>query len=165
MRVLFDTDEYVTTLKEGGVPDNQAHAMSRGLHHAFRQGVATSEDITKLEARMTVLEGKIDNVAATLEGKIDNVAATLEGKIDNVAATLEGKIDSVAVVQGAKTENVRITLDAKIDGVEKNLNIKIDSAVTMLKDRMQMQMYVLLAVIAITSHLGYHILQIIGLVH
>ena len=143
MRVLFDTDEYVTTLKEGGVPDNQAHAMSRGLHHAFRQGVATSEDITKLEARMTVLEGKIDNVAATLEGKID----------------------SVAVVQGAKTENVRITLDAKIDGVEKNLNIKIDSAVTMLKDRMQMQMYVLLAVIAITSHLGYHILQIIGLVH
>ena len=143
MRVLFDTEEYVTVLKEGGVPDNQAHAMSRGLHHAFRQGVATSEDITKLEARMTVLEGKIDNVAATLEGKID----------------------SVAVVQGAKTENVRITLDAKIDGVEKNLNIKIDSAVTMLKDRMQMQMYVLLAVIAITSHLGYHILQIIGLVH
>ena len=154
MRVLFDTEEYVTTLKEGGVPDDQAHAMGRGLHHAFHQGVATSEDITMLGARMTVLEGKIDSVAATLEGKIDSVAATLEGKIDSVAA-----------IQGAKTDNVAATLSAKIDGVEKSLNDKIDNAVTMLKERMQMQMYILLAVIAVTSHLGYHILQVIGLVH
>jgi hypothetical protein len=132
MRVLFDTEEYVTTLKEGGVPDDQAHAMGRGLHHAFHQGVATSEDITMLGARMTVLEGKIDSVAA---------------------------------IQGAKTDNVAATLSAKIDGVEKSLNDKIDNAVTMLKERMQMQMYILLAVIAVTSHLGYHILQVIGLVH
>ena len=90
MRVLFDTEEYVTTLKEGGVPDNYAHAMSRGLSRAFNQGVATSEDITRLEARMTVLEGKIDSVEANLNTKIDSVEKNLNTKIDT-------KIDMVKV--------------------------------------------------------------------
>ena len=52
MRVLFDTEQYVTTLKKYGVPDEQAHGFSEGLKAALQQGVATHDDIVALDAKV-----------------------------------------------------------------------------------------------------------------
>ena len=90
MRVLFDTEEYVTVLKEGGVPDNQAHAMSRGLSRAFNQGVATSEDIAHLGARIDITNAKIDGVEKNLNLKLETVEK-------NLRTELTAKIEGVRV--------------------------------------------------------------------
>jgi hypothetical protein len=74
MRALFDTEQDVTTPKKYGVPDEQAHGFSEGLKAALNQGVATSEDMTRLEARMTVLEGKIDNAEKNLKIRLFLIA-------------------------------------------------------------------------------------------
>ena len=90
MRVLFDTEEYVTVLKEGGVPDNQAHAMSRGLSRAFNQGVATSDDIVNLGARIDITNAKIDGVEKNLNLKLETVEK-------NLRTELTAKIEGVRV--------------------------------------------------------------------
>ncbi len=132
MRVLFDTEEYVTTLTDGGVPEKQAHAMSRGLSRAFNQGIATSEDIVRLE-------GKTDGAEKGLSAKLDGVEKRLEAKLDG----MEGR------------------LSAKLDGVEKSLNTKIDAH----KDRMEMLMYLTIALVALTNPVSMHIFKLIGPFH
>ena len=59
MRVLFDTERYITTLKKYGVPDDQAHGLSEGLKAALQQGVATHDDIVALDAK---LDGKFNSL-------------------------------------------------------------------------------------------------------
>jgi hypothetical protein len=59
MRVLFDTEQYVTTLKKYGVPDEQAHGLSEGLKAALYQRVATHDDIVTLKTWMLILTGLV----------------------------------------------------------------------------------------------------------
>ncbi|MHB8258029.1 MAG: hypothetical protein ACYDHY_15225 [Acidiferrobacterales bacterium] len=126
MKILFDTQGYVKTLKAGGVPENQANAMADGLVVAFNQGVATHEDIIELNVRIDGVDTKIDGVRTDLTAKIDGVETRM---------------------------------NAKIDGVRTDLTAKID----MLSTKTRMQFYLLAALIALTSHLGFHLLKVMDL--
>ena len=93
MPILFDTHEYVQTLRKGGVPDDQAEAHREALAHAFTQGVATHDDIVGLSARMDILNGKIDGVETRLNDKIESLSENLNSKIEGFNKSLSDKID------------------------------------------------------------------------
>ena len=67
--VIFDTRGYVRRLREGGVGEGQADAQAEALHGALREGVATSAGLLAVEAKMTVLQGRLES----LESKVDTL--------------------------------------------------------------------------------------------
>ena len=50
--VTFDTLKYVETLKQAGVPDNQARAQSEALKEVLNAEVATKHDLKELELKI-----------------------------------------------------------------------------------------------------------------
>ncbi|MDP2794555.1 MAG: hypothetical protein Q8O25_10835 [Sulfurisoma sp.] len=50
--VTFDTLKYVETLKEAGIPDNQARAQSEALKEVLNAEVAAKHDIKELELKI-----------------------------------------------------------------------------------------------------------------
>ena len=50
--VTFDTLKYVETLKEAGIPENQAKAQSEALKEVLNTEVATKHDIKELELKI-----------------------------------------------------------------------------------------------------------------
>lgn len=57
--LLFDTLKYVETLKEAGVPDNQARAQSEALKEVLNTEVATKHDLKELELKIDTRFEKI----------------------------------------------------------------------------------------------------------
>jgi len=57
--VTFDTLKYVETLKEAGVPENQARAQSEALKEVLNTEVATKHDIKELELKIDTRFEKI----------------------------------------------------------------------------------------------------------
>jgi len=61
--ITFDTLKFVETLKEAGIPDNQAKAQSEALKEVLNTEVATKHDITeldlKIESRFEKLKGEL----------------------------------------------------------------------------------------------------------
>ncbi len=139
MRVLFDTEEYVTTLKNGGVPENQAHAMSIGLSRAFSQGVATSEDIINLGARIDMTNAKIDGVEKNLDTKIETVEKNLQTEL------------------AAQGSSIRTELTAKIEDVRTTMTAELKIQKTWL--------IIIAGLVALTNPVIMHLYKAIGLIH
>ena len=61
--VTFDTLKFVETLKNAGVPDNQAKAQAEAMKDVLSSEVATKNDLKeselKIEARFNKIEGDI----------------------------------------------------------------------------------------------------------
>jgi len=57
--VTFDTLKYVETLKQAGVPDNQARAQSEALKEVLNTEVATKHDLKELELKIDTRFEKI----------------------------------------------------------------------------------------------------------
>ena len=150
MPILFDTHEYVQTLRKGGVPDDQAEAHREALAHAFTQGVATHDDIVGLSARMDILNGKIDRVETRLNDKIESLSENLNSKIEGFNKNLNDKIESLS-------EN----LNSKIEGFNKSLSDKIDDKFGIMK----VWLYVIAGLVALTNPVAMHFYKVFGLLH
>ncbi len=109
MRPLFDTEKYISTVKAGGVGDDEAHAMSDALIGALNEGVATNDELVKIGARIDLLTARVDVLDVRVEvlsDKIDGQARSLNDKIDGVARSLNDKIDNLE-------RNLRTEMDAR----------------------------------------------------
>lgn len=84
--MAFDTLKTSKDLAAAGFEPAQAEALAHVIATSLSSGVATKEDVAKLD-------GKIDSAFAKLDGKIESATARLDGKIEAVASRLEGKID------------------------------------------------------------------------
>ncbi len=64
--VTFDTLEFVETLKQAGIPENQARAQSEALKKVLNSEVATKHDIVevgmKIENRLNVMETRFGHM-------------------------------------------------------------------------------------------------------
>lgn len=69
-QVLFDTQEFVQTMRECGFSESQANGMSRGINRILGEGVATSQDIRELNT-------KIDNLSNTLTLRLGGAMAVM----------------------------------------------------------------------------------------
>jgi hypothetical protein len=72
--MAFDTLKTSKDLAAAGFEPAQAEALASAIATSLSSGVATKEDIAKLD-------GKIDGAASRLDGKIDSVRAELKGEI------------------------------------------------------------------------------------
>ena len=61
--VPFDTLKYLETLKEAGVPEEQAKAMTTGLTEAVDMNLATKQDLKDLKNELILKLGAICVVA------------------------------------------------------------------------------------------------------
>ena len=50
--VTFDTLEFVETLKQAGIPENQARAQSEALKKVLHTEVATKQDMENMELKI-----------------------------------------------------------------------------------------------------------------
>jgi hypothetical protein len=95
--MAFDTLKTSKDLAAAGFEPAQAEALAHVIATSLSSGVATKEDVAKLDGKIdsavSRLDGKIDSAVSRLDGKIESAAARLDGKIDAVATRLEGKID------------------------------------------------------------------------
>jgi hypothetical protein len=85
--IPFDTLAYARKLESAGVAKPQAEAQATALADAFRQAVASPDDLKMVEAN---LESKIMAVEGNLASKI----AAVESRVALVEARLDAKIDA-----------------------------------------------------------------------
>ncbi len=158
MRVLFDTEEFVSTLKESGVAEAHARALSHALDRAFHQGVATKDDIADLRAQMGILDARINGFAREFNARADG----LDAKIDGFAREFNARIDGLdARIDGfAREFDARIgALGTQINGVESSLR-------TELVTRFAVQrtwMVVIAALVALSNPVMMHFYKAAGL--
>ena len=84
--IPFDTLAYARKLESAGVAKPQAEAQATALADAFRQAVASPDDLKTVElnlgSKIAVVESRLDLVEARLDAKID-------AKFDKLAAILD----------------------------------------------------------------------------
>jgi hypothetical protein len=144
--VLFDTMTFVDTLRnDGHMPENQAKAIAKALGVALHQGVATHEDITEVktlvgavDARVTLLETRMEAGFSNLEAKMDGQRIGLEAKISTGLSSLETKVD------GQKT-----SLEAMINVQKSSLEAKLKIQ--------QFWIYIVVGLTALTNPIALHI--------
>ena len=56
---LFDRLRYVDRLTGAGIAEDQARAHADAMEDALRQGVATKNDVARLEAAMSAMEHRL----------------------------------------------------------------------------------------------------------
>ena len=172
MRTLFDTQKYISTIKAGGMGDDEAHAMSNALQGALNEGVATSDDLVKSSVRIDLMAARVDVLTVrvqALNDKIDGMAGNLNDKI----MALNDKIDRVA----RNLEDKIAALNHKVDGVARNLedkigglNDKIDTLERNLRTEMDARFHVhkvwlmiIAAMVAFSNPLMMHFYKAIGI--
>ncbi len=58
MRIAFDTHKFIRTLKESGIPENQAEAIAEAFRTAHVEAeLATKSDLRELEYRLVIKLG------------------------------------------------------------------------------------------------------------
>lgn len=57
--VPFDTLKYLETLKEAGIPEEQARALTTGLAEAVDMNLATKQDIKLLKQDIELLKNEL----------------------------------------------------------------------------------------------------------
>ncbi len=87
-QVAFDTLKFTETLKQAGVPDQQAKAeavaIQGALGEALNTQVATKEDMHNLKQEIIKLDAKLDARVDSVDARIDNVDTRLTAKINLV---------------------------------------------------------------------------------
>ena len=156
--VLFDTMTFVDTLRyEGNMPEKQAKAVAKAVGVALHQGVATHEDITDVktlvsavDARVTILETKMEAGFSTLETRMNAGLSgletrmkaglsDLETKMNTGLSGLEAKMDASLSSLEAKVDGQKTSLEAKMDGQKTSLEAKITTGLSNLEGKMDGQ--------------------------
>ena len=114
----FDTIAEVQRLRDAGVPQEQAEAITLVVRNGVTGGVATKADVDQVK---TVLAGDIK----ALDDKIDASVKALDDKIDLVKETLETKIDKQGVAVGMQIANLKTEFANGIAEVAKGQAVQL----------------------------------------
>jgi hypothetical protein len=90
-----------------------------------------------LDARLAVLDHKVDGVESRLEKKIDLVGVNLENKIDLVKMDLENKIDLFKMELENKIQSLKMEIESKIQSVKIELESKMESMKMELENKIE----------------------------
>jgi len=94
-QVAFDTQEFVETLENAGLPKEQARAISIAVKKSHEVAdVATKADIVELRNE---LNHKIDDVNNELSHKIEDVRKDLSSEIEGVRKDMENRFDKLGL--------------------------------------------------------------------
>ena len=95
----FDTAEYCNTLKEAGVPEQQAEGHLKGLKNVTNN-LATKQDILATRQDLKNVKTELGAEIDKLDTKIDSVQTKLGAKIDRKANYLVLSI--IGIILGVK---------------------------------------------------------------
>lgn len=87
--IPFDTLAYARKLESAGVAKPQAEAQATALADAFRQAVASPDDLKTLEANLGSKIAAVDSRLALVEARLDAKIDLLGTRIGNVAAIVD----------------------------------------------------------------------------
>ncbi len=81
---MFDALTYSESLTNIGVPENQARLQAKELSKAFESNdLATTEDIVKLEFKLTIMEAKFTSDIHALEVATKNDISACRNELKN----------------------------------------------------------------------------------
>ncbi|WP_419906195.1 coiled-coil domain-containing protein [Hoeflea sp.] len=106
----FNTIAEIQRLRDAGLPQEQAEAITLSIHAGVTGGVATKADLEKVE---TGLKADLEKVETGLRADID---------------LLRSEMESGDKELGAAIDLLRSDMNGKIDGVEQRLETKIERA-------------------------------------
>jgi hypothetical protein len=87
--VTFDTHKFVQRLRDAGIPEAQAEAISEAFHEAQGEAeFATKQDIAELRHEIELLRRDIDARLALLEQRLTIKLGTLIAVAIGLVATL-----------------------------------------------------------------------------
>ncbi len=91
MQLLFDKLSLVDRLRNAGIVDDHARAIADGLEQAFREEVATKNDLNDVK---TELKTEISNVKTELKAEIAGLRSDMElgfARVDTKFAQMDTK--------------------------------------------------------------------------
>ena len=139
----FNTIAEIQRLRDAGLPQEQAEAITLSIHSGVTGGVATKADLEQVEERLgseiKLVHKDIDLVrkdVQALDAKIDTGLAALDTKIDLVKDGLEAKIGAV----DQKIDSTRESLEAKMEKQTAQLGEQIANGFAEVAERQVVQM-------------------------
>ena len=98
-QAAFDTIAEVQRLRDSGLEQAQAEAITRAIHAGVTGGVATKADLdlvrTELHGEIQLVRQEVQTVKTELEGKIDRQGETLRREMAEMRAELVEDIGNV----------------------------------------------------------------------
>ena len=135
----FNTIAEIQRLRDAGLPQEQAEAITLSIHSGVTGGVATKadldlvrkdielvhKDVDLVRKDVEALDAKIDASVKALDDKIDVSVKALDQKIDLVKETLETKIDKQGVAVGMQIANLQTEFANGIAEVAKGQAVQL----------------------------------------
>ena len=132
----FNTIAEIQRLRDAGLPQEQAEAITLSIHSGVTGGVATKADLERVEERLGGEIKLVHKDIAALDTKIDTGLAALDDKIDVVKEGLEAKIGAV----DQKIDSTRESLEAKMEKQTAQLGEQIANGFAAVAERQVVQM-------------------------
>ncbi|WP_136661808.1 hypothetical protein [Nitratireductor sp. XY-223] len=86
----FNTIAEIQRLRDAGLPQEQAEAITLSIHAGVTGGVATKADLEKVE---TGLKADLEKVETGLKADLEKVETGLRADIDLLRADMDAKIE------------------------------------------------------------------------
>ena len=100
--IPFDTLAYARKLESAGVAKPQAEAQATALADAFRQAVASPDDLkmveANLESKIVAVEANLGSRIGAVESRLALVEARLDARLDSLDAKIDAKFDKLAAI-------------------------------------------------------------------
>ena len=94
-QAAFDTIAEVQRLRDSGLEQAQAEAITRAIHAGVTGGVATKADLDLVQKDVQLVRQEVQTVKTELEGKIDRQGETLRREMAEMRAELVEDIGNV----------------------------------------------------------------------
>ena len=108
-QAAFDTIAEVQRLRDSGLEQAQAEAITRAIHAGVTGGVATKADLDLVQRDVQLVRQEVQTVKTELEGKIDRQGETLRREMAEMRAELVEDIGNVRTdVEKVRTDVQKI---------------------------------------------------------
>ena len=89
----FNTIAEIQRLRDAGIEQKQAEAITLSIHAGVTGGVATKADLDLVRKDVDLVRADVNLVRTELDGKIEKATTQLDGKIEKATTELDGKIE------------------------------------------------------------------------
>lgn len=114
----FDTLTFSETLREAGMPEAQAKALSHALQEQFVSRLVTKSDLrTEMQGLRVELRSEMQELRAELRSELQELRAELQSDMQSVRADLHSGLQSVRAELHSGLQSVRAHSDSGLQSL------------------------------------------------
>ena len=129
--VAFDTYKFIRTLKDAGIEEKRAEAVSTAFSEAQDEAeLAKKSDIRALETQMhsfeTGMNARMDSSETGMHARMDSFETGMHARMDSFETGMNTRMDSFETGINARMDTFETRMNARMGTFETGMNTRID---------------------------------------